>query len=567
MSEEIDWDIDSLRFMVRELNQKGIEVKNEVANIFWEFRYQVTPYWTGYNCNRVLEHVNEYVEEFRTDTSNLAYDIPRRMEEWINMQAENGGGVAQQSTLVSAYDSGNSEVWAVPLTDEKSDGAIKISMEKVNQFFIGTELPSVRGAVEAAKRHLEEYIRIFEEYEPITRNNIAAQRSVQETIEFQQRFIQKTDYMLEVVTEVAKAEIAGIEQVDIDTIKMATEQSQGNSPASNSGNNANIGTPQGGNNGNNNIDPCVSKGSGSKNPDPCTSKSTWVDPCASKSSGSSGNNKGGSSGSESTWADPCTSKSSGNSGNNKGGSSESKSTWTDPCASNSSWVDPCASYKTNYSAPKARYEYDGNEDWEKMSSENKVKRAYMEGKAWNSEFGESTSNEYLEKLPLTDSEKEKVKDLMNNSTTYRKTEGYNQASYDKTSDWTNLSKDQRISKAMDDSDYISKLSDSEMKSFSEAQYKNGDHVYYEGENDPYSVNPNNLNDRQKVQWAVDIRNDQVDSYDYQNPTSTSVYVKRTSSYLTAEQMAEVDAEVRDHSMTKYAEDRNNYYSYTTDGED
>lgn len=39
MSDEINWDIDSLRMMVRELNKKGIEVKNKVANIFWQFRY------------------------------------------------------------------------------------------------------------------------------------------------------------------------------------------------------------------------------------------------------------------------------------------------------------------------------------------------------------------------------------------------------------------------------------------------------------------------------------------------------------------------------------------------
>lgn len=552
MSEDIDWDIDSLRFMVRELNKKGIEVKNEVANIFWEFRYQVTPYWTGYNCNRVLEHVNEYVEEFRNDTSNLAYDIPRRMEDWINVQAENGGGVAQQSTLISAYDTGNSEVWAVPLTDEKADGAIKISMEKVNQFFVGTELPSVRGAVEAAKRHLEEYIRIFEEYESITRNNIAAQRSVQETIEFQQRFIQKTDYMLEVVTEVAKAEIAGIEQVDIDTIKMATQQGENGAPAKNPGGSVDPCTAPGGNNGNNNTDPCVSKGPGSSNSDPCASKSDWVDPCAPKGSGNSNTDPCAP---KSDWVDPCAPKGSGNS---NGGSGKSKSEWVDPC---STWTDPCAPHTTSYTAPKSspKYEYNPNEDWEKMSSENRVKRAYMNAKAYDSQYGEEFRDKMVEGMPLTDSERQKVNDLIERSNTTIQPEEYQAASYSKNSSWQDLNAEQRVSKALDNPDYIKELSDSEMKSFNEAQHKLGEHVYYQGEDEPYKVNPNDLNERQKVQWAIDIRNDQTD-----NGMDPSGYEKKISSVLTADQMAEVDTESRYYSNVKYGQDNNNYYTFTED---
>ena len=61
MSDEIDWDISALREMVVALNRKGIEVKNKVANIFWQFRYQVTPNWEGENYNKVMEFVNEFV--------------------------------------------------------------------------------------------------------------------------------------------------------------------------------------------------------------------------------------------------------------------------------------------------------------------------------------------------------------------------------------------------------------------------------------------------------------------------------------------------------------------------
>ena len=350
MSDEFNWDISALREMVVSLNRKGIEVKNKVANIFWQFRYQVTPYWEGENYNKVMEFVNEFVhghgdgQGFKEKTDMMAFEIPREIEDIINQQAIAGGGTEQHENLVTAYDTGNSDVWEVPLSVIKKDGARRITVEKVQQFFVGTADPSVKGEVEAAIQKMNEYIAVFDDYESFTRSDQAVYDARTKVIEFKEQFVEQTNAMLTVVIDVANAEIAGIEEVDIETIRNARNISDPGDPCSpaNGGWEPKEGTyqdpciprpttpqenPAGTSNGSGydwDADPCHKIPSGTKAPDGYDWNS---DPCHFIKTGSSNsysNNKD-----SVAWSDPChinTAGSSDNNSNNKG-----NVTWSDPC--------------------------------------------------------------------------------------------------------------------------------------------------------------------------------------------------------------------------------------------
>ena len=197
------------------------------------------------------------------------------------------------------------------------------------------------------------------------------------------------------------------------------------------------------------------------------------------------------------------------------------------------------------------YTYDPNQDWSKMSDKDKVARGYLEYKA----AGVSSSyagDDYLDNnTNLTDSQKQEIRDLASSSKSDYEHSGYDKPEYDRTADWSSLSSDQRVAKAYDDPDFVSKLSDSEQNRLSEAQYQAGDHVDYDApSNDIYRVDPNTLNDRQKVQWAIDMREEIIDSsINHQSGYGPSPegYWRRTADGLTAEQLAEVDAEVNQYS--------------------
>ena len=413
MSDELDWDISALREMVVALNRKGIEVKNKVANIFWQFRYQVTPYWEGENYNKVMEFVNEFVhghgegQGFKEKTDMVAYTIPKDIEDIINTQAIAGGGAEEHANLISAYDTGNSDVWEVPLSVVKRDGARRISTEKVQQFFVGTADPSVKGEVEAAIQKLNEYIAIFDDYESFMRKDRGVYDARTQVIEFKEQFVEQTNAMLAVVIDVATAEIAGIEDVNIETIRNAHNISQPgdvcrpsdgswnskdgtytdpcipkpSDPQNNSGSSGNgydwstdpchkirpgVKVPDGYNW---NTDPChfIKTGSGYSPVNNEGSKSTWSDPCHFYGPGGSTSDpchfygtpssENNNEGSKSTWSDPCHFYGPGGStsdpchfygtpsseNNNEG----SKSTWSDPChfyGPNGSTSDPCHFY-------------------------------------------------------------------------------------------------------------------------------------------------------------------------------------------------------------------------------
>lgn len=379
MSDEIDWDISALREMVVALNRKGIEVKNKVANIFWQFRYQVTPYWEGENYNKVMEFVNEFVhghgdgQGFKEKTDMVAYEIPSKIEEIINRQAVAGGGTEVHQNLVSAYDTGNSDVWEVPLSVVKKDGARRITTEKVQQFFVGTAEPSVKGEVEAAIQKLNEYVAVFDEYDSFTRKDQGVYDARTQVIEFKNQFVEQTNAMLGVVIDVATAEIAGIEEVDIETIRNAHNISEPADPCmpadasweSKDGTftdpciprpSAQQGNP-GGSGYDWGADPCHKIPSGTNAPDGYDWNS---DPCHYTSTGSGNENSNGKD--KVTWADPChfygsngstsdpchfygTPSSDSNNGNGNNGGNDVE--WSDPChfyGSSGSGSDPCHFY-------------------------------------------------------------------------------------------------------------------------------------------------------------------------------------------------------------------------------
>ena len=222
MSEEtIDWSPEEAVAMASELNRNANQAKNEIAEMYFEFRYNVSQSWSGNNYNKVVEYVNGYAETFKHEMSKLAEEIPNRIYAIANEQAASGQGTTGPFQLISD-NHGNPNIWTVPLSTVYADGKIQlISPENVRKYFIDTPLPSVRGRMDSALKHVDDYVAVFDTYAHLLTNNQALKTTQQYAIEYKATLAARFNEMCEVIQEVAKAELDNISDTDIQSIQAA----------------------------------------------------------------------------------------------------------------------------------------------------------------------------------------------------------------------------------------------------------------------------------------------------------------------------------------------------------
>lgn len=481
MSERIEWNIDECMEAISQLNHYGSLIKNAMAGIYNTFRYRISNEWSGHNYNIVVKEVNGCAPEFRKIANYLSITVPSMLQTIVNTQASAGQGTAQTIALES--DDDNPDMWEVPESPETADGQTRINIEAVRPFITGSEYPSITAAVDLAKQYYQNYIDVFNQNVSTFKNNRALQEANTHILDFKAKFESRTTQLIEDIIAVAEKGINRIEEADINTRKSAQNA-----------------TTQINNNGG------VQTVSGTAGKATAAGATGFV---AAASSGS--------------WLGST------NVSSNGGGS----------------FVDAGA-IKTPASTASASTAsaYDKTADWNTLSSDDKVKRAYCRINAVrDSDMDDDYANDVYEDYynKLSTAERERLNKALDGEPAK---ETWSRVEYNKTADWADLSAEQRAQKALDDVDFRNKLTPDEMSLYSNAQEASGEDVWYpKGEDGGiYNVNPKNLNSAQRVQWAKDVTMDVVGS----NPYGSNVqpYLERVRKYMSVEECSKLDSKLR-----------------------
>ena len=215
----LQWNNTESMQLAKELNEKGIMVRESISGIYNLFKTDLPNYWTGKNFNNVAEYVNGYASSFYKMTRILATVIPGSIKDITNQQVADGKGTIDNFTL---KDDGVTESsWVIPKTTESADGRIRITTTTVKKYFQSSQAPSVLHQLEETNQHLSEYVSSIDALSQYANENDAVKLMIQTATNYQTSFKMKSAEIIDLIIEVANQEISGIEEVDVAATSVA----------------------------------------------------------------------------------------------------------------------------------------------------------------------------------------------------------------------------------------------------------------------------------------------------------------------------------------------------------
>lgn len=213
MSDEINWEPQSVADLGVQLSRLGSEYRSSIADMYNEFNsIGANQYWVGHNFNVIANNTfNASKGNFDSWADYMQITVPQTICNIAEAQKSQNGSIYYSLEPVGT------EIKRIEETVEKADGSQKLSAETVRNIVNGS-LPNYCGTITEI---LNRYLAQFEELGTLNNNN--AIRTMAEEL---QEILAKTRQLIETFsqesTDAVEKSIQGTELTDEETRQMAS---------------------------------------------------------------------------------------------------------------------------------------------------------------------------------------------------------------------------------------------------------------------------------------------------------------------------------------------------------